>query len=79
VAADVHEAYNVRKRYIPESIIRPLDMTLVRIIEADCPISLDARSKASLAFRSTERDWMFILVKLERHGKELRTKEFLFA
>jgi hypothetical protein len=35
VAADVHEAYNVRKHYIPEPTIRPLDMTLVRIIEAD--------------------------------------------
>jgi hypothetical protein len=34
VTADVHEAYNVRKRYIPESIIRPLDVTLVLIIKA---------------------------------------------
>ena len=31
----IHEAYNVENGITPESIVRPLDMSLVRIVEAD--------------------------------------------
>jgi excinuclease ABC subunit B len=91
----IQEAYNVEHGITPESIVRPVDMSLAHIVEADyveVPKDGDAPD-----FKSQEELDAFITrmendmreaakrfefekaAKLRDQIKELRTKEFLFA
>jgi excinuclease ABC subunit B len=91
----IQEAYNVEHGITPESIVRPVDMSLAHIVEADyveVPKDGDVPD-----FKSQEELDAFITrmendmreaakrfefekaAKLRDQIKELRTKEFLFA
>jgi len=91
----IQEAYNVQNGITPESIVRPLDMTLVHVAEADYADfessdgipdfknqeELDAHiAKLETEMRENAKRFEFEkAAKLRDSIKELRTKEFLFA
>ena len=91
----IQEAYNVEHGITPESIVRPVDMSLAHIVEADY---VDVPKDGEVPdFKSQEELDAFIArmendmreaakrfefekaAKLRDQIKELRTKEFLFA
>ena len=72
----IQEAYNVENGITPESIIRPLDMTLVRIIEADYTDLTGGEVEGIPEFRSQEELDVYI-GKLESDMREA-AKRFEF-
>jgi excinuclease ABC subunit B len=72
----IQEAYNVEKGITPESIIRPLDMTLVRIIEADYADLTGGEVEGIPEFKSQEELDVYI-GKLESDMREA-AKRFEF-
>jgi excinuclease ABC subunit B len=91
----IQEAYNVANGITPESIVRPLDMSLARIVEADYTDLTAGESipefksqeeldgyvrKLESDMREAAKRFEFEkAAKLRDTIKELRTKEFLFA
>jgi excinuclease ABC subunit B len=78
----IQTAYNEENGITPESIIRPLDMTLAGIVAADYADLTAGESEGMPEFRTQEEVDTYI-GKLESDmreaAKELRTKEFLFV
>ena len=72
----IQEAYNVENGITPESIIRPLDMTLVRIIEADYTDLTGGEVEGIPEFKSQEELDVYI-GKLESDMREA-AKRFEF-
>jgi excinuclease ABC subunit B len=72
----IQEAYNVENGITPESIIRPLDMTLVRIIEADYTDLTGGEVEGIPEFKSQEELDVYIS-KLESDMREA-AKRFEF-
>jgi excinuclease ABC subunit B len=72
----IQEAYNVENGITPESIIRPLDMTLVRIIEADYTDPTGGEVEGIPEFKSQEELDVYI-GKLESDMREA-AKRFEF-
>jgi excinuclease ABC subunit B len=72
----IQEAYNVENGITPESIIRPLDMSLVRIIEADYTDLTGGEVEGIPEFRSQEELDVYIS-KLESDMREA-AKRFEF-
>ncbi len=72
----IQEAYNLEHGITPESIVRPLDMTLVGIIEADYADLTGGESEGILEFKSQEELDSYI-VKLESDMREA-AKRFEF-
>ncbi|HTA22832.1 MAG TPA: excinuclease ABC subunit UvrB [Terriglobales bacterium] len=72
----IQEAYNVENGITPESIIRPLDMTLVRIIEADYTDLTGGEVEGIPEFKSQEELDAYI-GKLESDMREA-AKQFEF-
>ena len=72
----IQEAYNVANGITPESIIRPLDMSLVRIIEADYTDLTGGESEGIPEFKSQEELDVYI-GKLESDMREA-AKRFEF-
>jgi excinuclease ABC subunit B len=72
----IQEAYNVENGITPESIIRPLDMTLVRIIEADYADLTGGEVEGIPEFKSQEELDVYI-GKLESDMREA-AKRFEF-
>ncbi|MGH9547603.1 MAG: excinuclease ABC subunit UvrB [Terriglobales bacterium] len=69
-------AYNVTNGITPESIVRPLDMSLARIVEADYTDLTDLETEGSPEFKSQEELDAYI-VKLESDMREA-AKRFEF-
>jgi excinuclease ABC subunit B len=72
----IQQAYNVENGITPESIIRPLDMTLARIIEADYADLTDTEAAGIPEFKSQEELDAYV-VKLESDMREA-AKRFEF-
>jgi excinuclease ABC subunit B len=72
----IQEAYNVENGITPESIVRPLEMSLAHIIEADYPDLASSEADGIPEFASQEELDAFI-VKLEAEMRET-AKRFEF-
>jgi excinuclease ABC subunit B len=72
----IQEAYNEANGITPESIVRPLDMSLARIIEADYTDLTGGEVEGIPEFRSQE-DLDAYIVKLESDMREA-AKRFEF-
>jgi excinuclease ABC subunit B len=72
----VQEAYNVENGITPESIVRPLEMSLARIIEADYAELASSDADGIPEFKSQEELDTFI-AKLETEMRET-AKRFEF-
>jgi len=72
----IQEAYNVANGITPESIVRPLEMSLASIVEADYADFMDTESAGVPEFRSQEELDAYI-VKLENDMREA-AKRFEF-
>jgi excinuclease ABC subunit B len=71
----IQEAYNLENGITPQSIVRPLEMSLARIVEADYP-ELAAEADALPEFKSQDELDQFIQ-KLEAEMRE-QAKRFEF-
>jgi excinuclease ABC subunit B len=72
----IQAAYNVQNGITPESIVRPLDMTLARIIEADYADLASSEADGIPDFKSQE-DLDVFIAKLETEMRE-NAKRFEF-
>jgi excinuclease ABC subunit B len=72
----IQQAYNVENGITPESIVRPLDMSLARIIEADYADLTDTEAAGIPEFKSQEELDAYV-VKLESDMREA-AKRFEF-
>jgi excinuclease ABC subunit B len=72
----IQVAYNEANGITPESIVRPLDMTLVRIIEADYTDLTDVEAEGLPDFKS-QKELDAYIAKLESDMREA-AKRFEF-
>jgi excinuclease ABC subunit B len=72
----IQEAYNVANGITPESIIRPLDMSLAKILEADYADLTASETEGIPEFKSQEELNIYI-VKMESDMREA-AKRFEF-
>jgi excinuclease ABC subunit B len=72
----IQEAYNTANGITPQSIIRPLEMSLARIVEADYSVLASSETDSKPEFRNQE-DLDTFIVKLENEMRET-AKHFEF-